>query len=164
MPQNIKSIPEGYHTLTPHLVVKNATQAIDFYKRAFGATESSVMRSPDGKHVVHAELKIGDSPFMLGEEMEGMPHKSVETMRGSPVGFYVYVQDVDQSFQKAIAAGGKETMKLENMFWGDRTGTLVDPFGFQWTIATQKEKLSNEEIEKRGKEFFAKKKGETKAA
>lgn len=152
-----RPIPEGYHTITNYMVVKDAEQAIDFYKRAFGATESYRMKTPDGKYVMHAEVKIGDSRLMLSDErMEGQETKSAETLRGSPIGFYVYVNDADGSFKKAIDAGAKEKHALADMFWGDRCGTLVDPFGYHWTIATHREELTPQEIEERGQEFFAK--------
>ena len=155
MANTVKPIPEGYHTLTPYVVVRNAELAIDFYKCAFGATEKYRMKSPDGKLVAHAELMIGDSPLMLSDEL-CKESKSAETLKGSPVGFYLYVSDVDQSFKKAIDAGASEENAIADMFWGDRSGTLIDPFGNHWTIATHREDLSSEEIEKRGKEFFKK--------
>ncbi|OFZ20525.1 MAG: glyoxalase [Bdellovibrionales bacterium GWB1_55_8] len=155
MAKAVKPIPEGYHSLTPHIVVKDAERAINFYKQAFGAIETARMSSPDGKRVVHAELKIGDSPIMLGEEM-GPGGKAAETLGGSPVSLYFYVSDVDQSYKKALEAGGKEYEGLADMFWGDRCGTLQDPFGYYWTIATHREDLSQKEMEERGKEFFAK--------
>ncbi|OFZ55573.1 MAG: glyoxalase [Bdellovibrionales bacterium RIFOXYC1_FULL_54_43] len=156
MTKSTKPIPEGYRTLTSHVVVKDVNQAIEFYKRALGATEIYRMPTPDGKSVMHAEIKIGDSILMLGQEMEGYPNKSAQSLGGSPVGFYLYVTDADQSFKKAMEAGGKQTQDMADMFWGDRCGTLVDPFGLQWTIATHVEDLSPQEMEERGKEFFAK--------
>lgn len=148
-----RPIPEGYPTVTSYMAIKNAERAIDFYKRAFGATEVYRMKSPDGKTVVHAEIKIGDTTLMLGEEKGGGKEntKSAETLRGSPVGFYLYVNDSDQAFKKAVDAGAKEKHPIRDMFWGDRSGTVVDPFGFHWTIATRREDLSAQEIEERAK-------------
>ena len=149
----IKAIPEGYHSLTPTIVVKDARKAIDFYKRALGAKEKSVMPGPDGKGVMHAEILIGDSPFMLGEESPHCPSKSAETLGDSPVTFYLYVRDVDATFQQAVAAGANVTHPVEEMFWGDRTGNVKDPFGYTWMIATHTRDLSREEIAQGAREF-----------
>ncbi len=156
MPTKVKPIPEGYHTVTPMLTVQDAAAAIDFYKKAFAAEERFRMPTPDGKGVAHAELKIGDSVLMLGDEMPGQECRSPVSCGGTPVSFYVYVEDVDAAFKTAVDAGGKVRMPVEDMFWGDRIGEVVDPSGHVWTLATHMEDLSDEEIRKRGQEFFAK--------
>ena len=157
----VKPIPEGYHTITPFLTVRGADRAIDFYRKAFGAEELGRMNGPDGKTVMHAELKIGDSRVFLGDEIPGMDCSSPETLGGSPSGFYLYVRDVDEAFHKAVAAGATVKRPLENMFWGDRTGSLLDPFGHKWDLATRVEDVPPEEMQRRGAEFF-KKDGERK--
>ena len=154
----VKAIPEGYHTVTCNLIVKNVEQAIDFYKRALEAQETYSFKNPDDHSMMHAEIRIGDSPLMLGTEMAGEQVKSAQTLGGSPVALYVYVEDSDGLYTKAIAAGGKEKQPLADMFWGDRCGTFIDPFGLQWTIATHVEDLTSEEIEQRGREFFERQK------
>ncbi|HZS29592.1 MAG TPA: VOC family protein [Candidatus Angelobacter sp.] len=155
MPISVKPIPEGFHTIQPGLVVRNAVQAIDFYKKALGAQEISRMPGPDGK-IMHAELKIGDSVFFLSEENPNMGFvKSPQTLGGSTVSINVYVPDVDQVFKQAISSGAKESMPVADQFWGDRYGSIADPFGYVWGIATHKENLSNDEIQKRARNFFA---------
>jgi uncharacterized glyoxalase superfamily protein PhnB len=156
MTNKVNPIPEGYHTLTPMLTVKNAASVIDFYKKAFGAEERFRMQTPDGNGVMHAELKIGDSIIMLGEEMPGQECRSPASFGGTPVTFYVYVEDVDAAFKTAVAAGAKEKMPVQDMFWGDRIGEVIDPSGHIWTLATHTLDLSEEEIRKRGQEFFEK--------
>ena len=151
----VKAIPAGYHTITPHFTVKDARKAIDFYTRAFGAKEKMVMPGPGGRGVMHAELEIADSPFMLNEENPQNPSKSAETLGNSPVSFYVYVQDADAAQKKAIAAGAKEKMAVTDMFWGDRMGSVEDPFGYTWSIATHKKDVSPAEMAKAAEEFFA---------
>lgn len=148
-----KPIPEGYHTITPYLTVKGAEKAIEFYKKALGAQETVRMPGPDGRGIVHAELKIGDSIIMLHDEMP--ENKSPQSLGGSPVGLYLYLQDVDAAFKKAVAAGAQELQPVQDMFWGDRVGQFKDPFGHFWTLATHKEDLTPEEVAKRGREFFA---------
>ncbi|MGH9512203.1 MAG: VOC family protein [Terriglobales bacterium] len=147
-------IPEGFHTVTPSLVVRNAAAAIDFYKKALGAEETVRMPGPDGK-IMHAELKIGDSIIFLGEESIEMGNKSPQTLGGAAGTLNLYVEDVDKLFRQAIQAGGKETMAVADQFWGDRYGQFVDPFGHSWGIATHKEDLSPQEMDKRIKDFFA---------
>ena len=148
-------IPEGFHTVTPQLVYDEAGKAIDWYKNALGADE--IMRSlgPDGK-VMHAEIQIGSSRLMLNDAMGGA--KSAKALGGSPIGLWVYVADCDALFKRAVAAGAQVPPgpmgQLADQFWGDRTGTLVDPFGYQWTIATRKEDLSHDEMNRRAQEFF----------
>ena len=156
MESKVKPIPDGFHTLTPLLTVTNAAEAIEFYQKAFGAEERIRLSSPDGKTVVHAELRIGNSIFMLGQEMPGQECKSPLAFQGSPVGFYLYVEDVDAAFKRAVDAGATAKMPPENMFWGDRTGGVTDPSGHMWTFATHVEDLSHEEIARRSNEFFEK--------
>ncbi len=150
-----KAIPEGYQTVTPMFVFKDARKAIEFYKRAFGAQEKYTMPGPDGKGVMHAELRIGSSIIMLGEENPQCLGKSAETIGGSPVGFYLYVENADGAFRRAIEAGAESEMPVDNMFWGDRVGTVQDPFGYKWMLATHVEDLTPEEIEQGAKAAFA---------
>jgi uncharacterized glyoxalase superfamily protein PhnB len=153
MQNRIKPIPDGYHTLTPHLVVKGASQAIEFYKKAFGAEELRRMPGPDGKSIMHAELNIGDSRLMLVDEFPEMDCRGPQTIGGTPVTIHMYVEDVDAAFNKAVAAGAQVRMPVADMFWGDRYGVLADPFGHSWSMATHKEDLSREEVTKRATEF-----------
>lgn len=142
----VKSIPEGYQAITPYLIVKGASRAIDFYKKAFAATE--VMRLPGpGGTIAHAEVRIGDSHLMLADEQGS--YRGPEALGGSPVSLMIYVEDVDKTFEQAIRNGAKPTRAVEDQFYGDRSGNLVDPFGHVWTVATHKEDLSMEEIERR---------------
>jgi len=156
MKGEVKPIPDEYRTITPALTVRNAGEAIEFYKEAFGAEERERMTTPDGKYVVHAELKIGDSIFMLGEEMPGMDHRSPQSLGGASVGFYVYVEDVDAAFERATAAGATVKAPVENMFWGDRVGTVIDPSGHIWMLATHVEDLDPEEMRQRSQEAMEK--------
>jgi PhnB protein len=149
----VKAIPDGYHTLTPAIIVKDARKAIEFYKKALGAREKFVMPGPDGKGVMHAEILIGDSPFMLGEESPHCPSKSAETLGSCPVTFCLYVKDADASFRQAVVAGATVVMPVQEMFWGDRSGSLKDPFGYTWMICTHTRDLSPEEIARGAKEF-----------
>ena len=151
---SVKPIPEGFHTLSPHVVVNDGNKAIEFYKNAFGAEETVRMPGPDGKSVMHAELKIGSSVFMLAEEFPGMGPKSAATLGGSPVILHLYVDDVDALFDRAVKAGAAATMPVMDAFWGDRYGQLTDPFGHVWSIATHKEDLTDEEVGKRAEKFF----------
>lgn len=148
-------IPEGFHTVTPHLIFDEAAKAIDWYKNALGAEEKSRALGP-GDKIIHAELQIGSSRIMLNDAMGG--GKSPKAFGGSPVGFFVYVPDCDTVFNRAVSAGGQVAPgpmgQLADQFWGDRTGTFTDPFGYQWTIATRKEDLSPEEMDRRAQEFF----------
>src|SRR5437867_4774939 len=153
----VKSIPSGFHTLTPYLVVRGAARAIEFYKKAFGAEELARMPGPDGKTIGHAELKVGDSVFFLSDECPGMGCQSPETLKGTTQALHIYVQDVDAAFDQAVAAGATVKMPVADMFWGDRFGKLADPFGHEWSLGTHKEDLSPEEIDRRAKAFFAKK-------
>ena len=150
-----KPVPEGYHTVTPSLVVRGAAEAIEFYKKALGAEELMRMPSPDGK-ISHAELKIGDSIIFVSDEFPNMGvSKAPQTLGGCTATLHLYVPDVDASFQQAIDAGGKVSMAVADMFWGDRFGSFTDPFGHSWGILTHKEDLSAEEMEKRAQDFYA---------
>lgn len=150
-----KPIPDGYHSLTPYLTVRDAARAIEFYKQAFGATERGVMKGPDGK-VMHAELMIGDSIVMLADEYPDMGVVSPQTVGGSGSGLHIYVENVDSSFERAVKAGANVEMPVADMFWGDRYGKLKDPFGHRWSIATHTADLSMEEMDKGMKEAMAK--------
>jgi PhnB protein len=144
----VKYIPEGYHTATPYLICKGAARAIDFYKQAFGATE--LMRFPGpGGSIGHAEIKIGDSAIMLADEVPQMGYRSPATLGGSPVSIMLYVQDVDKVVDRAVKAGAKLERPVADQFYGDRNGTIQDPFGHVWTIGTHKEDVSPEEMQRR---------------
>jgi PhnB protein len=144
----VKPVPEGYHVVTPYLVVHDAAGAIEFYKKAFGASELMRFPGPGGK-LMHAEIKIGDSPIMLADEMPEMDARGPQSYGGSPVGLAVYVPDVDAVVRKAEAAGAKVVRPVQDQFYGDRSGTLVDPYGHKWTIATHKEDVSSDEMQRR---------------
>jgi PhnB protein len=152
---NVKAIPEGSHAITANLTVKGAKKAIEFYKTAFGATERGVMLMPDGKTVMHAELQIGDSKFFLADESREMGTKSPATLSGSPVSLYIYTEDCDAMFKRAVAAGATVDMPLTDMFWGDRFGKVTDPFGHQWGISTHKVEVSKADMDRLGKEWMA---------
>ncbi len=154
---NVKPIPEGYHTLTPHIVVDNANEAIEFYKKAFGAVEVCRMMVPDGKRIMHAEIKIGDSHLMIADEFPDMAacgNKSARTLGGTPIGLHLYVTDVDQVFERVVKAGAKIMMPLDTMFWGDRYGKVQDPYGLVWSIATHVRDVDPMEMERASKEMF----------
>jgi PhnB protein len=147
-------VPEGFHTVTPQLIFDNAAQAIDWYKKALGAEEKSRAIGPDGK-IMHAELKIGNSRIMLNDAMGG--GKSANAFGGSPISLWVYVQDCDVLFKRAVAEGAHVSGpmgQLADQFWGDRSGTFTDPYQYVWTIATRKENLGREELDRRAQEFF----------
>src|SRR5271169_1974058 len=150
-----KAIPEGYNTVTPMFVFKDARKAIEFYKRAFGAEERFAMPGPDGKGIMHAEVRIGTSVIMMGEENAQHSCKSAETVGGSPVSFYVYVENVDGAFKRAIEAGAESKMPVEDMFWGDRVGSVIDPFGYSWMLATHVKDLTPQEIQQGAQAAFA---------
>jgi PhnB protein len=154
MSEDTKSIPEGYHSINPYLVVRNAAKAIDFYKKAFSAEERFRMHGPDGRAIMHADLKIGDSIFMLTEESTEMNALSPESIGGSPVSLYVYVKDVDAVFNQAVSEGATVLQPVRDQFYGDRSGYLRDPFGHLWSLATHKKDLSLDEIKKAGLAFF----------
>jgi len=149
-----KPIPEGYHALTPSLAVDNAAKAIEFYKRAFGATERGRMPGP-GDTIAHAELQIGDSVLMLADPFPQSSVKPPKELGGTSVGIFLYVEDVDEVVQQVVDAGGTVTMPVEDQFWGDRFGSVTDPFGQVWQIATHKQDLTPEEIMERGKKAMA---------
>jgi uncharacterized glyoxalase superfamily protein PhnB len=149
----VKAIPEGYHTLTPYMTVRDAARAIEFYKQAFGAVEKGVMKGPDGK-VMHAELRIGDSLFMVADEFPQFGSLSPQSTGGSGTGLHIYVEDVDSAFDRAIGAGATIEMPVSDMFWGDRYAKLMDPFGHKWSLATHVRDMSPEEIEEAQEEFM----------
>ena len=146
----VKPIPEGYHSVTPYLIIEGAGEAIEFYKKAFGAKELFRFPTPDGK-VGHAEMKIGDSPIMLADAYPAMGYNSPKSLGGSPVSLMVYVEDVDTVFNQAVEAGATVKEAVTDKFYGDRSGSLIDPFGHVWHVATHKEDVSMEEMEKRAK-------------
>lgn len=152
MATRTKPIPDGYHSVTPYLVIANAGKAIEFYKKAFGAIECSRLESPDGK-VMHAEIKIGDSPIMLSDEYPDWNALSPLTIGGTAVSIMLYVEDVDAIVSSAVAAGATLLMPVSDQFWGDRMGSIVDPFGHKWSIATHIEDVAPEEISRRAKAF-----------
>jgi PhnB protein len=147
---SVKPIPEGYHSVTPYLIIRGATEAIEFYQKAFGATELFRFPMPGGK-IGHAEIKIGDSPVMLADEYPDMGYKGPQTLGGSPVSIMIYVADVDTTFDQAIGAGATAKEPVSDKFYGDRMGTVVDPFGHVWHVATHKEDVSVEEMQRRAK-------------
>jgi PhnB protein len=153
MAAKVKPIPDGFHSITPGLVCKDAARAIEFYKKAFGAKERMRMPTPDGK-IGHAELQIGDSIFFLGDEFPQMG--TVAPTGPQSVSLFVYVEDVDAVFKRAVAAGARVDMPVTDQFWGDRYGKLTDPFGHHWGIATHTEDVSPEEMDRRAKEFAKK--------
>jgi PhnB protein len=153
----VKAIPAGHHTVTPYLAIKNASKALEFYKQAFGAIESYKLMMPDGR-LGHAEIRLGDSMIMLSDEFPEYGGKAPETLDGSPVSIHLYVEDVDAFFRKALAAGAKERKPVMNQFYGDRSGQLEDPFGHLWWVATHKEDVAPEEMQKRVQAMFAGKK------
>jgi uncharacterized glyoxalase superfamily protein PhnB len=154
MASRVKAIPDGYHTLTPSIVVREASKAIDFYKRAFGAEEIMRMDGPGGK-IMHAEIRIGDSALMLCDEMPEMGAKSPGALGGSPASLYVYVEKVDAAWKRALEAGAKPVMPLADMFWGDRMGKLEDPFGHTWLLAQHVRDPTPDEIRRGQQEFMA---------
>ena len=150
-----KAVPEGHHTVTPQLTLDNAAQAIDWYKKALGAEEKSRALGPD-KKIIHAELQIGNSRFMLNDAMGGA--KSAKAFGGSPIDLWIYVPDCDALFNRAVGSGAQVAPgpmgQLTDQFWGDRSGTFSDPFGYRWTVATRKEDLTREEMDRRAQDFF----------
>ena len=151
MAKAVKPVPDGYHTITPQLTLDHAAQTIDWYKKAFGAEEVSRNLGPDGK-VMHAEVKIGNSRFMVNDTMPGM--KGPQAFGGSPASFWLYVENCDALFKRAIDAGAREQMPMADQFWGDRGGAIRDPNGYTWWIATRKEDLTPAEMQQRAADFF----------
>ena len=149
-----KPIPDGFHSLTPHLVVSDAAKAIEFYKKAFGAQEMERFLRPDGKAVMHAQLKIGNSMLMLGNEFPPTC-LSPKSRGGTTVSLYLYVENADSAFERAVKAGCTVKMPMADQFWGDRIGQVEDPFGHQWSIATHKQDLTKDQIAANAKTFFA---------
>lgn len=144
----VKYIPDGYHTATPYLIIKGAARALDFYKKAFGATELMRMPDSDGK-IGHAEIKIGNSPIMLADEFPDRGYKSPQSIGGTPVSIMLYVENVDKTVERAVAEGAKITKAVEDQFYGDRNGTISDPFGHVWTISTHVEDVTPAEMQRR---------------
>ena len=159
----VPHIPTGYHTITPYLIVKGAARAIEFYQKALGAKQIERVDGPNGK-VMHAELQIGDSRIMLADEMPEMGYRSATSIGGSPISLYVYLPDCDNVIKQAVAEGAELKRPLENQFYGDRNGTIHDPFGHIWTIATHVEDVSREEMERRMKAEMEKRKKVHQAA
>ena len=149
-----QAIPKGYHSVSPSFAFKDSQKAIDYYKKAFGAKLLDFFPNMDGKGIMHATLQIGDSILMLGDEMPGKS-VSAETLGSSPIGMFLYVTDADRVYDQAIAAGGKVEMPMMDMFWGDRAGSLKDPFGYNWMIATHTKDMTKDEIRKNAEAFFA---------
>jgi PhnB protein len=151
-----KPIPQGYRNVTPYLKIKGAADALAFYKKALGATERMCMNGPGGK-VMHAEIEIGDSVLMLSDEFPDHGCRGPQSLGGTTVGIHLYVQDADAVFNRAVAGGAKVLRPVQDQFYGDRTGTVVDPFGHEWTISTHKEDVSPEELHKRMEEAMKQK-------
>lgn len=154
MAASVKPIPEGFHTATPSLVVRDAGKAIDFYKKVFGAEERMRMPDPSGK-IIHAEIKIGDSIIFLSDEIPNMGGKSPQSVGAYTGGVYLYVPNVDEIHQRAVEAGAKSTGPVSDMFWGDRLGHFVDPFGHAWSVSTHVADLTEQEMEKGAQAFYA---------
>lgn len=153
MAASVKPVPEGFHTATPSLVVRDAGKAIDFYKKVFGAEERMRMPDPSGK-IIHAEIKIGDSIIFLSDEIPNMGGKSPQTLGAYTGGVYLYVPNVDEIHKRAVDAGGKSVGPVSDMFWGDRVGHFVDPFGHAWTVSTHVADLTEQEMEKGAQAFY----------
>jgi PhnB protein len=151
----VSAIPEGFRSITPQLTLRDSAEALDFYKRAFGAKELVRMVGPGGK-VMHAEMKIGDSIFFLNDEVPemGPGPRAPQSLGGTSTTLHLYVKNVDAAHRQAVAAGARETMPVADMFWGDRYGKVADPFGHEWGMATHKENLSKAEQKKRGEEYM----------
>jgi PhnB protein len=150
----VKPIPEGYHTVTPHLIIKGAADAIEFYKKAFGAEVRGIHSGP-GNAVMHAEIKIGNSILMMNDEFPDFGSVGPNTRGGTSVVIHIYTEDADGLFNRAIGAGAKVIMPIMDAFWGDRYGQVEDPYGHRWSIATHKEDVSREDLEKRGQQAMA---------
>jgi uncharacterized glyoxalase superfamily protein PhnB len=155
MAKGVKPVPEDFRTLTPHLVVRHAAQAVEFYRRAFGAEELYRNLAPDGVAIVHSELLLGDSRFFVTEESPAFGTESPLALRGTPITLHLYVEDVDVVFQRAVDAGAEVLMPVADCFWGDRYGMVKDPFGHRWSLASRIEDLAPAEIQERAKAYFA---------
>ncbi len=149
----VNPIPEGMHTVTPSLVVRDCAKAIEFYKKAFGATEVSRFQAPDGKSIWHAELRIGDSAVYMQDEMPGMSPTPPDTAHRASVTMWLYVKDCDAAYRQAIDAGAKSAMEPADMFWGDRCAGVVDPYGYGWSFATHQKDMTREEMRRAGEQF-----------
>ena len=152
----VQPIPNGYHSVTPSFTLKDCQKAIDFYKNAFHAKVLDVFPNPMGKGIMHAVIQIGNSLIMMGDETPGMSAKSAETLGASPISLYIYVPNVDEAFKQAVNAGAIAIMPVADMFWGDRAGTLKDPFGHTWMIATHTQDLTQDQMKKGAEAFFSK--------
>ncbi len=152
----VNAIPEGFSTITPHIICSDVAKAIEFYKKAFAAEDVCSMPGPDGKGVMHAEISIGNSRLMLGQENPQWNMKSPTTLGGTPVTIHLYVEDCDASYKRAIDAGATSIMPPDDAFWGDRYSTIADPFGHSWSLATHTKDLTEEQINENAKEFFKK--------
>jgi PhnB protein len=155
MASPVKRVPQGFHTVTPHLVVRGASEAIEFYKKAFGARELGRSPGPDGKSIMHAMVQIGDSRIFLNDEFPGMGAISPLGLKGSPVTIHLYVEDADRVFQQAVQAGAKVAMPLADQFWGDRYGIVIDPYGHHWSIGSHIKDMTPEEMQKAAAAAFA---------
>ena len=155
MTTQVKAIPEGFHSVTPSFTFKDSKKVIEFYKKAFGAKALDVVPSLDGKGTMHATIQIGDSIIMMGDERPGQSCQSAETLGTSPVSLYLYVPNADAVFKQAVEAGGTVVMPVAEMFWGDRGGSLKDPFGYSWIIATHTRDLTKDEVRQGAEAFFA---------
>jgi PhnB protein len=155
MVMSAKPIPEGHHTVTPYIAVKDASKAIEFYKQPFGAVEKGRMTGPNGKGIMHAEIKIGDSFIFLSDEIPDMGSRSPESLGGNTGSLHLYVEDADAAFRKAVSAGAQVRMPVTDMFWGDRYGKVIDPFGHEWGIGTHTEDLTEEQVKQRAKAAIA---------
>jgi uncharacterized glyoxalase superfamily protein PhnB len=149
----VNYMPKGMHTLTPNLVVRDCASAIEFYKKALGAQEVSRMPAPDGRSIWHAELRVGDSLIFLNDEMPGMGHAAPSASNPLPVTMWLYVQDCDAAFKRAIGAGAKATQDPTDMFWGDRCSGVADPYGYLWSFATHQKDMTEAEMKRAGEAF-----------
>lgn len=152
----MRPVPEDFHTITPHITVRNASDAVEFYHKAFGAQELLRNFGPDGKSIIHCEMLLGDSRFFINEEYLEWGVKSPLTLQGSPITLHMYVEDVDASWQRAMDAGAEVLMPLADQFWGDRYGIVRDPFGHKWSMASRREDPSPADLHERAKDYFAK--------
>jgi PhnB protein len=154
MAAKVQAIPKGFHSITPSLFVADAAKAIDFYKKAFGAEEVMRFPGPDGR-IMYAELRIGDSPLMLGDEMPEQGTRGPRSLGGTPVSLFLYTENVDASWKRAVDAGGKPVVPLDNQFWGDRAGCIEDPGGHQWWLSQRIKDMTVDELRKSAEEFFS---------